>query len=289
MRRYIVAWLASLAPFSMPGLAQAGPINSLTVEVPEVYTANPSASQTSPDSIAWTSYDNFSGSSVDTTLWHSFSTAGSSSSAGPGGLTLAPAQLSGPGYSDASVEANLPVYPGTPFAFMVPFSISDASANLPGLADLNIDICGADEHTQCDSVAWGLANHYSVPGNGNVSGTMFAAGASLPNPPVIQSTGVSTGKLADIYNGTSITNFINDGTGWQQLGSAYSPPSSWDYNPGSYSWGAPSKPFLLFQIDAEVQATSASTVSEPPSAALLGLGLGLLGWAFGRRKKASVM
>ena len=92
---------------------------------------------------------------MDTTLWHG---SGGSVSTGAGGLTLTPSSLSAPGHSDAGLEANLPVYTGDPFAFMVPFSITGANANLPGVVDLNIDICGVGEHAQCDSTAWGMAN-----------------------------------------------------------------------------------------------------------------------------------
>ena len=110
---------------------------------------------------------------------------------------------------------------------------------------------------------------------------MFAAGPGLPDPPAIESTTVSQGKLAEIYDGTSITDFINDGTGWQPLGTPYSPPSTWGYPPGSYPWGAPSQPFLLFQLDAEVQV---APVPAPPSSGLFGIGL--LGIGFLAIRKA---
>lgn len=278
MKKRFAKWcataLVSIAGF---GMAEAVPMNSLTVVVPRVDIAAVGQSQTDPDLIVWQTYDSFSGPGLNTGLWQSDGHSGGLST-GAGGLTLTPWALSGPGDTDIGIRATLPVNLGAFFAVRVPFQITEATADISGsMVDFNINLCGVDQHpAPCDSVGWALANNIVPPTGGSpISGNVFHADDETTL--TLQTTVVSAGELALIYSAGLITNYINDGSGWQQLGASFFPPAAW--TPSSV-------PLTLVVSSGITVNVPQSQVPEPTSLALLGLGLGLslAGLGFGRRR-----
>ena len=73
-----------------------------------------------------------------------------------------------------------------------------------------------------------------------------------------------------IYSGSFITSYIDEGSGWQQLGSIFSPPSEW----------IP----LHFEVDVGVNVIIPAEVPEPSALVLLGVAVAVLGGS-GRWKR----
>jgi hypothetical protein len=141
---------------------------------------------------------------------------------------------------------------------------------LSGNVNFNIDLCGVIQH-QCNSLGWGFGKEFVPPGGDDpLSGTFFALGN---DPFIFRATTVSRGQLAMIYSGGAITNFFDDGSGWQQIGASFSPPSDW----------TPSSVPLTLQLSADIHVVT--SVPEPESYAMLLAGLGLLGFGARRRKQ----
>jgi hypothetical protein len=151
-----------------------------------------------------------------------------------------------------------PVTIGSYFAVRVPLLITSVATEIPGLVDFNIDLCGPEQTSQCSSVAWGQGNEFPLPPNSApLSGRAFGSEA---DGDFLQPTTVSEGQLAIIYKGDFFTNYVNDGTGWQQLGTPFSRPADWTP--------------LKFEMDAEVKV---AVVPLPASLTLFGFGLAALG------------
>lgn len=239
-----LAWL-------IPATALA--VTSLTINVSQVYVAAPGESRTDPSQITWVVYDAFLGASLNPALWeHS---EGTVVTGGPG-LTLTPNSLSTPGHTNSGIRASLPIVLGNYFAFRVPFSVATATADPSSAADFNVDICGPHQQLQCVSIGWALANNIVPPlGGPALSGTFFhqdddTAFSFAPTTAI-------SGQFAMTYVGGLITSYFDDGSGWQQLGHAFSPPIAW----------VP----IRFELDAG--ATVLPAVPEPSSALLYCLGI----------------
>lgn len=158
--------------------------------------------------------------------------------------------------------ATLPITFGGYFAVRVPFTISAATVDLPGSVELNINICGPNQTTQCDSLVWALANNRVPPFGGSpISGKFFAQAAD--GPFALEPTSVSAGQLAMIYSGGVITSYFDEGAGWQQFGSIVSPPSEW----------IP----LHFEIDVGADVIIPTAIPEPSTLALFGVAVAALG------------
>lgn len=258
---FITLATTGLAALLQP--ATALPLTSLTVNVSQVYVAAPGESRTDPNQIAWVVYDAFLGASLNPALWeHS---EGTVVTGGPG-LTLSPTPLSTPGHTNSGIRASLPIAFGGYFAFRVPFSIATATAESSGAADFNVDICGPHQSLQCVSIGWALANNIVPPSGGPaLSGTFFHQDDD--NTFSFAPTTVASGQFAMTYAGGLITSYFDDGSGWQQLGHAFSPPIDW----------VP----IRFELDAG--ATVLPAVPEPSSALLFSLGV--LALAVARRAK----
>ena len=125
------------------------------------------------------------------------------------------------------------------------------AADLPGDVNLNVDLCGPNAKTQCDSVAWVLANNVVPPfGTTPISGTFFAQNADGSPGFALEPTSVSAaGQVAIVYSGGLIRNFIDDGSGWRHFGADFSPPTDW----------IP----LHFEIDADADVLVPTQVPEP--------------------------
>lgn len=250
---FITLATTALAAWLTPSTALA--VTSLTVNVSQVYVAAPSESHTDPSQISWVVYDSFAGASLNSALWeHS---EGTVATGGPG-LTLTPNSLSAPGHTNSGIRASLPIVFGNYFAFRVPFSIVAATADPSGVADFNVDICGPQQQLQCVSIGRLLANNIVPPSGGPaISGTFFHQDDD--NALSLAPTTAISGQFAMTYSGGFITSYFDDGSGWQQLGNAFSPPINW----------VP----IRFELDAGVSVLPASTVPEPSSALLYCLGI----------------
>lgn len=252
----IYSIIAPIVLATLAAPAEALPHNALQVDISRVYVAAPGETNSDPSMISWIVYDAFPGSSLDTNLWEASEGA---ISFGAAGATLTPAVLSTPGHTNAGIRAAAPILFGGYFAFRIPFSIQTVTADLRGVADFNVDICSPHQQTQCVSIGWVLANNISPPTGGPVlSGEFFheedGSGAFNSFP-----TTVSTGQFAMTYSGGLIRSYFDDGSGWRQLGSHYSPPIDW-------------MP-MRFELDAGVTVLPPSPVPEPTTWSLLGLGI----------------
>ena len=169
----------------------------------------------------------------------------------------------GPGRGSSAIGARLPITFGGYFALRVPFTIAAAAADLPGNVNLNVDLCGPNAKTQCDSVAWVLANNVVPPfGTTPISGTFFAQNADGSPGFALEPTSVSAGQVAIVYSGGLIRNFIDDGSGWRHFGADFSPPTDW----------IP----LQFEIDADADVLVPTQVPEPGLLLIFGVVAALL-------------
>lgn len=221
---------AALVLIAVVGTAEAAPVNALTVVIPRVDIAASSSPQVVDhlNLITWETYDSFSGSSLDTGLWRQLAGGEGSVTTGATGLTLTPLSLSDPGESDLGIRATLPVVVGGYFAMRVPFVITNAVTALTGYVTLNIDLCGPVTELQCDSL-WVQGNDVVPPPPAPpipFSGKAFAADNNLDVFTILPTT-VLKGQLAIIYMDDWFTNFVDDGSGWKQIGPAFSRPANW--------------------------------------------------------------
>ncbi|MGB4069887.1 MAG: hypothetical protein WBK08_17800 [Nitrospira sp.] len=258
MNKLLAASVAILLLVIIASAAEAIPTNSLTVVVPRVDVAAAGETQTDPNLITWQTYDNFSESSLNTGLWYEMGGGEGTITTGPAGLTFTPLSLADPGRTNLGIQMTLPVTIGSYFAVRVPFLIANVATELPGFGGFNIDLCGPEQTSQCSSVAWDQGNDFLPPNSAPLSGRAFGSDDSQ-GVFSLQPTTVSEGQLAIIYKGDSFTNYVNDGTGWQQLGT-FVRPADW----------AP----LKFEMDAGNRVT---VVPLPASLTLFGFGLAALG------------
>lgn len=265
MNKLLAASVAILVLIIIASAAEAIPTNSLTVVVPRVDVAAAGETQTDPNLITWQTYDNFSESSLNTGLWYEMGNGEGTITTGLAGLTFTPLSLADPGHTNLGIQMTLPVTIGSYFAVRVPFLITNVATELPGLVNFNIDLCGPEQTSQCSSVSLVQANEFPLLSNSaHLSGRVFGS----EDGDFLQPTTVSEGQLAIIYKGDSFMNYVNDGTGWQQLGTPFSRPADWTP--------------LKFEMDAEVKVT---VVPLPASLTLFGFGLAALG-VLSKRMKA---
>lgn len=258
MGKLLTASVAILVLGLLSSVVDAAPINSFSIVIPRVDIAAPGQSHTDPSLITWQTYDDFSDPNLNTGLWHEIggSSGNGTITTGSAGLTMTPQSLSDPGKTSVGIHMPDTVPLGSYFAVRVPFQVANAVTDLTGWVGLNIDLCGPEQITQCDSLSWNQGKDVSINGSAPLSGKAFASEDGL----FLDLTTVSKGELAIIYNGDTFTNYVNDGAGWRQLGITFPRPADWDP--------------LRFEMDAEVRI---SPVPLPASFLLFGAGLAGIG------------
>lgn len=254
---------AAVIFFGLVGSVRAEPINAFSVVIPRVDIAAAGSPQAiDPNLVTWQSYDAFGGTSLNTSLWRQVTKGAGTVTTGANGVTLTPDALTAPGVNDLALQGTLAVPVGGYFALRVPFLITSAITDLTGFVDLNVNICAPLVDFLCDSPSWAQANDVIPPLPGATApftGTAFVGTMDATPDFLIDPTTALLGQIAIIYSGDTFRNFVDDGTGWRQLGPAYVRPAAWTP--------------LLFEIDAEVRVNPAAAVPEPATLALILLGL----------------
>jgi hypothetical protein len=225
------------------------------------------------DSLNWWTYDSFPGPGLNTTLWQLPPEGNYVGYTVNNGLTI----ITSSDQPKFSLNPTYSINTGDFFAEKFSFNVLAASVQPGGVVNVTTDIGAPSVPNSAIPISWAWVNNYQ-----GFSGKLFASGPD--NNPIFAFTDVTQGQLGFIYDGTSVSMYYNEGSGWQML---------YSVNPG---W---SGPLQFGKLGVEIQgalgssmlttftnvqfATSAVPVPEPTTMLLLGSGLiGLAG--YGRRK-----
>jgi len=205
------------------------------------------------DWLSWWTYDSFPGPSLNTNLWQLSPNSDYLSCAVNNGLTV----ITSSDHAKFSLTSTYNINTGNFFAAKFSFNVL-ASVQSGGMVDVTTDIGAPSVPNSSIPISWAWAQNYQ-----GFSGKCFVSGPD--NNPIFASTNVTQGQLGFIYNGTSVSMYYNDGSGWQML---------YSVNPG---WSGP----LMYGLGVEIKGppgSSMTTTFTNVQFATSASGAGLPGW-----------
>jgi hypothetical protein len=266
---------------SKEGCAMRKHLTFLTAVVTLLLACGGAAASSPMDLLDWQVYDSFPGPALNTALWDL---------SNPRNNYVGYTVSNGLTVSTSSDKPKLSLgvtYPitnvitsGGLFAAKVPFNVS-ASVQSGGAVAVGMDLGGNTLVAPLmDRVAipitWVWAENYQ-----GFNGKLFVSGPD--GNPVIVPTDVTHGELGLIYDGTTLSTFYNEGSGWQML---YSGNPGWHYSSvdplesglnGGDIKGVSGTSMAATFADFEIATSFLPVPSVPEPATIFLLGSGLLG------------